>query len=445
MTLPPGAQRISTGFTPRTHQQILYNKMRRFNVLVMHRRFGKTVFSLNYKLTRALKNPLKRPQYAYLAPNYGQAKRIAWQYLKDYAGKIPGSFANEAELRVDIPRPSQDDFIRIMLLGAENPDSLRGLYLDGAILDEYAQMAPSTWSEVIRPTLSDRLGWAIIMGTPKGQNDFYDKYQMALRMEDPEWFSALYKASETGIISKEELESLRKTMTEEEYEQEYECSFNAGITGAYFGKELTKAEKEGRITRIPYDPMLPVDTYWDLGINDTTVVWFIQTFRGRHRLIDYYEVCGLGVPEIVAEVKRKPYSLGEWVFPHDVMVRDFSTGKARIQVFNNLGCRPNRVVPKVGTKMESINAARMIFNTCEFDAVKCEKGLKALANYQRKWNDNNQVFEDRPLHNWASNGADAFQQFAMGSRQDSRVTLINGERHVGTELLQAETDYDLYA
>lgn len=452
--IPPGTpgsptgqkvERISTGYVPRPLQAKLHRQLKRFNVLVMHRRFGKTVFRVNDKLDRVMRIQQKRPQAAYLAPTYGQAKRVAWDYFKEYWGKIPGAQINEADLRIDIQRPWLGDFVRVMLLGAENPMALKGLYLDDVTLDEYAEMNPNVWTEVIRPCLSDRLGSATFIGTPKGQNNFYELYEYAKSGEDPEWFSAMYRASETGIISDAELSSAKRQMTEEEYEQEYECSFNAGLTGAYFAKELAKAEKENRITRIPYDPMLPVDTYWDLGVNDTTAIWFVQTFRGRHRLIDYLEVSGLGIPEIVSLVKKKGYVLGEWVFPHDVKVRDFSTGRARLQVFNNLGCRPNRVVPRVGNKMDSINAARMIFNLCEFDGEKCKQGMKALGNYQRKWNAKNNVFEESPLHNWASNGADAFQGFAMGAREDSRVTLVGGEPHMGTQHFQAETDYDIYA
>lgn len=435
-------QRISTGYVPRPLQVELHRKLKRFNVLVMHRRFGKTVFAVNETIDRSLRCPLKRPQFAYLAPTYGQAKRVAWDYFKEYALKIPGAQPNEADLRIDIPRPAQGDFIRFMLLGAENPMALKGLYLDGVTMDEYAEMNPAVWGEVIRPTLSDRQGWANFIGTPKGQNGFYDLRQYALHENDPEWFTALYRASMTGIIPDFELNSAKKQMTEEEFAQEYECDFNAGLVGAYFAKELAKAEKDQRITQVAYDPMLPVDTYWDLGLNDTTAIWFVQSFRGQHRVIDYFEVCGLGVPSILAEVKKKNYVHGEWIFPHDVKVRDFSTGKARLQVFDSLGCKPNRVIPRVGDKMESVNAARMIFGACVFDAEHCKTGLKALANYQRKWNPKNNVFEESPLHNWASNGADAFQQFALGARSDSRGTVNGGGFYDGSSALVAETEYD---
>jgi len=430
---------ISTGFIPRRLQMELRLKMKRFNVIICHRRFGKTVFAINNQIDKMLRNQNVAPKAAYIAPTFGQAKRVVWDYAKKYTEMIPGITTNEADLRIDYGQNKAKQ----MLLSAENPGSIKGIYLDDVIFDEYGQMDPTVWSEVVRPTLSDRKGGATFIGTPVGQNNFYKLYTYARDSGDPEWFAAMYRASETGIIDAAELASARRSMTEEEYEQEYECSFNAGLVGAYFGKDLTKAEKEGRIGTFPYDPMLPVDTYWDLGIDDLSSVWFVQSLRGRHRIIDYHEECGSSIAEVVKNVRNKGYTLGEWVFPHDANARDFSTGKAQIQVFYNLGCKPNRVVPRVGTKRESINAARMVFGLCEFDGAKCKRGLEALANYQRKWNSKNNVFEESPLHNWASNGADAFQQFALGVRQDSRDTITLNDRRYGvSSRLESETSYN---
>ncbi|HUD11436.1 MAG TPA: hypothetical protein VMS08_03425 [Candidatus Saccharimonadia bacterium] len=428
---------ITTGYTPREHQWKLHQDLRRFNVIVAHRRFGKTVWALNHLIDRALREQKPMPRFAYIAPTYGQAKRVAWDYLKNYTAKIPGVTYNEADLRVDLPQ----NRARIMLLSAENPMSLKGMYLDGVVPDEFGEMDPAVWREVIRPLLTDRGGWATFIGTIKGQNHFWEMYQYALKSEDPEWFCRIFKASETGVVPQKELESARRQMSEEEYNQEFECDPLAGLVGAYFAKELMKAEQEGRIRSIPHDPMIPVDTYWDLGLDDTTAIWFVQSHRGLHRAIDYYEVCGAGIPAILSEVKKKSYNHGAWVFPHDVTVRDFSTGKARLQVFQSLGCQPTRVVPRIGNKMDSINAARMIFGQTEFDTKRCEKGLKALANYQRKWNAKNNVFEQGPLHNWASNGADAFQQFGMGQRGDSRDSARDYTRG-RQEDSQAVTEYN---
>lgn len=364
-----------------------------------------------------LRNEKQNPRYAYIAPLFSQAKKVAWDYLKQYALKIPGAIANEAELRVDIPRPDRGDTIRFQLFGAENPDSLRGIYLDGVCLDEYGDMNPIIWTQVIRPALSDRLGWAIFMGTPKGQNNFWQLYDYAMSGKSPEWFGAMYKASETQIVAQSELEANRAQMSEDEYEQEFECSFLAGITGAYWAKEMGKAESEGRICRVPYEPTIPVDTYWDLGINDVTSIWCIQSNRFEHRAIKYFEAPDTSIPEWIKILRRENWLMGRFNLPHDVQVREMTTGKARIDTFRSLGVRPT-VIPRVEDKLDSIAAGRLIIGKVWFDKESCKRGIDALKNYQRKWDAKASVFSPKPMHNWASNGADAFQQFAMGVRED---------------------------
>ena len=247
-------QTISTGYTPRPYQIEIHKSLKRFNVLSCHRRFGKTHLSINEIIDKGYKCAHPNPQYAYLAPNYGQAKRVAWDVVKQYTKNLPGVTYNETELKCEFSRGS--DRVRILLLGAENPDSLRGIYLDGVVLDEYASMNATIWSEVIRPALLDRLGWAIFISTPKGLNNFYEVYQAALK--DANWYAATFRASETGIIPISELEMARATMSESEYSQEFECSWSAALVGAYYGKEIEQAEKDGRITSVPFDPALGV-------------------------------------------------------------------------------------------------------------------------------------------------------------------------------------------
>lgn len=366
---------------------------------------------------------------------------MSWDYYKLYTKGIPGAIPHEQDLRIDFAHNAG----RQMLLSAENYVSVKGIYLDDVLLDEYAEMDPAVWTEAVRPTLNDRRGSGIFIGTPKGRNNFHKLYEYATLSGDPEWFGCTYKASETGIIEKSELDSARKTMSEEEYEQEYECSFTAGLVGAYFAKELAKAENQGRVGKFPYDPNYAVDTYWDLGLNDMTAIWFIQSSRGQHRCIDYYEISGLSIPEIMADVKKKPYSLGNFVFPHDVEKGEISTGVTMRQMFSQHGARPSRVVPRCSSKRESINAARVILSNVSFDREKCKRGLEALNNYQRKWDSKNNVFNESPLHNWASNGADAFQQFAMGQRGDSNDSdFRENPSYTRGYLQQAETQYDIF-
>lgn len=332
---------------------------------------------------------------------------------------IPGTEYNESKLRLTIPRPWLRDKIVIYLLGAENPDSIRGLYLDGVIMDEYASMDPRVWNEVIRAALSDRLGWAIFISTPAGQNHFYDVYNVAVENKSNNWASFVYKASETKIIPFAELEALRAEMSEEAYEQEFECSFSAGLTGAYWGKQMSEAENAKRICRVPHDPALRVDTFWDLGVNDTTTIWFLQQYRNELRMIDYFEMSGEGIPFYAKEIRkghRSEYDYRMHNWPHDGRARDLSAnGETREQVALGLGLRPLIVHPKFDP-LDSIDAVRRLLPRMWFDAEKCRRGIEALKNYQKKYDTKNKIYMKQPLHNWASHGADAMRLLGMSLR-----------------------------
>lgn len=430
---------ISTGYQPRPLQGKLHAYLKRFNVIVCHRRWGKTVFSVNEMLDRALRCELEHPQYAYIAPTYMQAERVAWAMLQKYTKDIPGVEYNQQKLTCKIPRPHRGDFIKIMLLGAENYDSIRGIYLDGAILDEFATMDPQAWSKVVRPALSDRIGWCIFIGTPAGQNHLYDAYLTALKNPDT-WYACIHKASTSGVIPPEELAAMRAEMTENEYEQEMECSFTAAIVGAYYAKYLVQAEKDKRIGIVSHDPSLLVDTAWDLGVSDTTTIWFVQQFRQEIRIIDYIEQSGEGLPYYVKALRdkhRAAYNYRDHHWPHDGGSRDLSTGKERSTTMRDLGVRV-KVHPR-HTPADGIDAVRRLIPRCHFDAVKCERGLSALKNYQQKWDSKNKIFLDQPLHNWASHGADGFRQLAMSLRPgDDRLA---DKRNLPR---RAETEYDLF-
>lgn len=421
---------VSTGYKPRALQLLLHQRFRRFNVLVCHRRFGKTVLVLNEKIDRGLRCPLKNPQYAYIAPTYGQAKRVAWDYLKEFTKNIPGVIVNEAELRVDIPRPAMGDRVRFQLLGAENPGSIRGMYLDGAVLDEMGEMSGEIWGQVVRPALSDRLGWCIFIGTPKGRNLFYNLYIFAKTGKMPDesgeaevkddWYAAMYKASETGIIPKSELEAARQTMTEDEYNQEYECDFQAALVGAYYGKEIKELEDSGKITSVPYEKVLGVETFWDLGISDATSIWFVQKHGREYRIIDYMEESNRDLHYFAKALKSKPYIYDMHTFPHDIEVRDFISGRTRKEVAEELFGRQYVNVAKKSSLEDGINAVKMILSKCWFDSKKCHKGIEALKAYQRKWDSKNNVFMPKPLHDWSSHSADSFRTFAMGIKEDRK-------------------------
>jgi hypothetical protein len=393
-------------YTPRRHQAEIHAALKRFNVLVCHRRFGKTVLAVNQLISSALRCPHRAPQMAYIAPYAKQAKAVAWDALRQYAAPFIRR-TTVTELRVDLFNGAQ-----ISLHSGDNPDALRGLYLDGVVLDEYADMPSRTWGEVVRPALADRLGWAIFIGTPKGQNAFYDLYQRAQSAAD--WYAAMFKASDTGVITDGELRSLQAAMTPEEYAQEFECAFQVPSRGAFYAKDLGQAERDNRIGRVPWDPTVPVVTAWDLGMDDATVIWFCQQVGKEVRLIDYYENAGEPLTHYAGVVRAKPYTYDIHLLPHDVKTREYSDGRSRLETLEGLGLNCE-VVPLRGIA-DGINAVRLLLPRCWFDGEKCAQGLKALRSYQREWDPSGATWRQRPLHDWTSHAADAFRYLALGLR-----------------------------
>jgi len=394
---------VETGYVARPQFVPLHMRKERWGVAVAHRRAGKTVACINDLLDGTLRCTKPDPRFAYIAPLYTQAKDVAWGYVKRYGLTIPGAKENESELRLDLPGGR-----RMRLYGADNYDRLRGGYLDGVILDEYADMDPRAWSEVIRPMLADRQGWALFIGTPKGKNAFWDVWDRA--GTEPNWFRTMLKASETGLLPQEELDDARRVMTPEQYEQEFECSFDAAIIGAYYGKEMSAAAE--RITRVPHDPAVEVETWWDLGIGDSTAVWFVQRVNSEIRFIDYIEASGEGLPFYAKALRERPYLYSRHVLPHDVEVRELGTGKSRKEMLAGLGMQNIVVAPKLPID-DGIQAVRMLLPRAWFDAEKCKQGIEALKQYRRDWDDKLKVFRSHPLHNWASHGADAARTGAV--------------------------------
>lgn len=401
-------KRVSTGYVPRPLQQEIHQNLKRFNVLVCHRRFGKTVLCLNELIDRACRTKKKDARFAFISPLYRQSKDVAWTYLKNYTRNIPGVSFNEVELRCDLPNGS-----RIRLYGGE-PDHLRGLYFDCAVIDEFAGTHPSLWPEVVRPALSDRKGDAIIIGTPQGHNAFYDIYNYALEDTSGEWYASMFKASESGVIDESELHAARSMMSEDEFEQEFECSFAAAIRGAYFGREMSRASDEGRITKIPHQSELPVHAVFDLGVSDATAIWFYQIVGRFIHLIHYYENSGEGIPHYVnylQKLQSKGYNLGEMYAPHDIRVREWGTGKSRAEIARSLGLE-FQIVPNLSLT-DGIEAGRIMLRRCCFDVEGCKDGIEALHQYQKVYDDEKKIFRNTPLHNWASHGADAFRYLSL--------------------------------
>lgn len=401
---------IEIPYTPRPLQAKLHKRLtkHRWGVIVCHRRFGKTVMAMNHLLREAILCTKASPRFSYLAPTYRQAKAVAWDYLKQFSAKIPDTRFHETELRVDLPNGA-----RINLLGAENPDSLRGIYLDGCILDEVADMPESVFPEIIRPALSDRKGFCYFIGTPRGHNAFFDLYEQASNSKD--WYHITYKASQTKIVDQEELDAARAMMTEDQYNQEFECSWVANVPGSIYGKYLEEAMEEGRITKVPYDPSLRVDTYWDLGIGDSTAIWFAQNDGRAINVIDYYENRNEGLPHYVDALQRKKYLYGDHVAPHDIEVRELGSGKSRREIAYDLGLN-FRVAPKLPLE-DGIHAAQMLIPRCWFDSERCKIGLDALRHYHRAYNERTRSFRNSPVHDFSSHAADAFRYMSVGLKE----------------------------
>lgn len=404
-------RRITIPYRPRRAFLPFHNRQQRWASLNVHRRAGKTVATVNDAIKACLSNDRKwpPPRYAYVAPYYKQAKRVAWGYAKYFSDPVPGREFNESDLEVRYPNGAS-----LRLFGADNPDALRGDYLDGAACDEFADWAPSVFPLVIRPMLADFRGWATFIGTPKGHNEFCLQHKKA--EEDPaRWFSMTLRASESGLLSQEELADARAGMTAEQYAQEFECSFEAAILGAYFGKEMADANREGRICDVPYDPELPCYTAWDLGKGANMPVWIWQPTRSGVNVIDYVEgVHSDGIPQVLKKTRDKGYKIEADYVPEDALILGHGSGRTRIEQVKLNGGNPR---PVMGQKIDDrIFAAKMTLPVTRFDALRCKDGIEALRQYKADYDEVLKTHRDSPLKNWASHPADAFQCLARAWR-----------------------------
>lgn len=414
---------IRINYSPRSQFISFHNRTQRFACIVAHRRAGKTVACIHDLQRAAIRNELERPRFAYIAPTYSQAKAVAFDYLKDAAGPIfpYGASVNTSELRVDYPNGGQ-----VRLFGADNYDTLRGLRLDGVVLDEFADFDPRAWPEVIRPALSDRQGTAVFIGTPKGHNSFYDIAKRAQAESD--WFYLVLKASETGLLPQSELESARRDLSEEQYAQEFECSFEAAIRGAYYGKQMAEAERNGRIRSVSHDPIVQVWTAWDIGGDrDATAIWFVQIAHKEISVIDYYEAIGADTAPHAKAVLEKPYNYAGHFLPHDAAPRKPGADKSYKDYLEGHGLKNLTVLP-VGSREAGINAARLTIPRCYFDKDKCAHGIEALKMYRSEYDEKNKILRHQPVHDWASHAADAFRYLCVGL--DGHVTKTNFNRKI---------------
>lgn len=395
---------IKSLYQPRPYMREFHQRSKRFAMLVMHRRAGKTVGVVNDLLEKATYNTRPNPRYGYIAPLYRQAKEIAWTYLKDYAAPFNPKIS-ESGLFIELPHNGA----RITLYGADNPDSFRGLYFDGAALDEFGNMRPSVWKEVLLPALIDRRGWAVFMGTPNGPNHFRDMWYE--KKDDDSWFCRKLDVKQTGVIPEEDLAEMRKIMDEEEFAQEMMCSFEASTRGAYYARQAERAEMDGRVAHHPAQPGLPIHFVLDLGWRDDTAIWcwqevpegarVVRTMAGNTRPISHY------IALINQTCKDFRCPRGKVWLPHDAKAKSLQTGLSMVEQFIKIGIKPS-LVPQLDL-LDGIAASRSLFEDYWFDEKETKDGFLALKSYHKEWDEDKKVFRDQPSHDWSSHYADSFR------------------------------------
>ena len=398
------AHEVELKYEPRAAFVPFHQRNSRFTAMCCHRRAGKTVACIADLIIRALYTTKTRAKFAYIGPFRQQAKEIAWEYLKDFTEGIRKGPPRESDLRITLPNDAT-----ITLYGADNPDALRGVYFDGVILDEYGDMKPTLWGEVVLPTLLDRQGWATFIGTMRGKNHFFKVLQRA--EQEDSWFHMTLKASQSGLLSDADLAEARAEMTEAQYQQEMECNPDAAVTGTYYANIIGAAEKAGRVGDYPYDPREMVHCSADLGFSDSTAFWFWQLTDQGPNLIDYHEDDGRELQVYFDMLKQKGYDYADLWLPHDAKAKSLQTGRSTAEQFIDAGF-PCRVVPKLAIQ-HGIDAGRLILPQCTFNLETCYAGIEALRAYRRSFNQKTNQYSNNPLHDWSSNGADAFRYMAL--------------------------------
>lgn len=404
------AQTITVQINPRDQFREFIASQSRWSVLVAHRRAGKTVAVVQKLIKCALTHQRPGPplRYGYIAPTRDQAKDIAWAYLKDYAEKIPGSTVNESDLKVTLANKAS-----IRLYSGENYERMRGLYFDGVVSDEDADIPAHAFDFVILPCLLDYDGWHVRIGTPKGRNAFYKAYRHA--QGDPDSYALMLKASESGILSESSLKAIRDKLTDDAYAQEMECDFNIGRPGAIYARLVEKARDEGRIGAMPVADTL-VHTSWDLGAPQNTTVWYWQIVGREVRIIDV----DVGsddetLNKRVARMMLKGYAFGFHILPHDAMQTE-RTGKTFADEIVDAGLKNTRVLPVTTDIWLGINGLKGLFPSLAFRAPQCDVGLDALEAYHTKEVETGRIISNQPVHDWSSHTADALRYMAEAFR-----------------------------
>jgi phage terminase large subunit len=390
-------------------------------VLVWHRRAGKDLLLLNATIVASMR---RTGVYWHIFPTAKQGRKILWDGVTkegrpflDHWPRELISHRNEADMRVKLTGGSV-----WQVVGSDNfHEALIGGNPVGIVFSEYALQNPCCW-EYLRPILAENEGWAAFAFTPRGSNHGEALYEMALR--NPNWFCERLSVEDTHAIPLSAIDEEHAAgMPDELIRQEFYCSFAAALVGSYYGKLMEVGHQEGRLTLVPHVSHQGVETWWDLGVSDATAIWFVQRAGTELHIVDYYEASGEGLDHYAEVLRNKGYRYERHVLPHDVAVRELGTGRSRIETLRSLGVVTASARSYIAPQMplaDGINAVRTVLPRCWFDAGKCERGIAALKQYQRRWNDNRRAFEDQPLHDWTSHAADAFRYGALTVKDGSR-------------------------
>ena len=433
-----GRSEIILPYAPRHAFLPFHARTQRWGCLVAHRRAGKTVAAINDIIRAAATCKTAFPLFGYIAPYRSQAKSVVWDYLKNFAQPIILD-SNEAELTVTLMNGA-----KIRLFGADNADAMRGLGFDGCYLDEYGDFRPSVWGNIVRPALSDKMGWCVFGGTPKGKNQFWNIYETA-RQNPAEWFLLRLPASSSGLLPPSELKAARAQLTEDQYLQEMETSFEASILGSFYGTELREAEEQGRITNVAVDPNVPVHTAWDLGYRDDTSVWWYQVIRGEIHVVDFYSVSGANIQELAEVITDRGYRYGKHFLPHDAKAKTLASGGKSIieQLAQYLGLGTLSIVPDLSVQ-DGIQAVRQMLPRVWFDN-RCYEGVEALKQYQREYDEDKKAFRQTPRHDWTSHPADAFRMMAISWKNEPVIKAPDRDKPLMVGPMNTVTLNDMWA
>jgi phage terminase large subunit len=430
MSTSPDSVTLPNRWIPRPYQMAAWQALEqgcRRMVLVYHRRAGKDDICLHWTATQAIQYPAN---YWYMLPQANQARKAIWTAVDSHTGQKRIDWAFPPEIRESTN--DQEMLIRFkngstwQVVGSDNYSGVIGSGAYGIVYSEYMLSDPNAWL-YLAPILEENGGWAIFNGTPRGRNHLYGLYELG--QHEPGWFSQRLTVKDTQALTDAQIETIRRTIAAERGDdeadnaiaQEYFCSWDAAIPGSYYGKMMAALEQAGSIDMVPYDPRWPVTTAWDIGVGDSTAIWFVQQTRTALKVIDYYEASGVGADHYAKIVREKGYSYERHILPHDANDREWgNNASSRVDVLRSLGLRPLTILPRASVD-DGINAVRVLLHGAVFDRKRCERGIAALREYQKRWDDKLKVFSQAPLHDWTSHAADAFRYLAQGLRDAPRT------------------------